>query len=288
MPLEKRLSQDGFPIITFKDVRAGFEQWLLITSDRHWDNPKSNLARQKRDLELARERNARVIDLGDFFCLMQGKYDPRSSKGDIRPEHQNGEYLDSVISTAVEWFAPYADLFDLIMMGNHESNILKRHETNITRRFVDRLNAEAGSDITPGGMRSWLRWQFFRPPRSTLGSTNFYLHHGFGGGGIVTKGTLNATRMMAYAPSAHVIAHGHIHETWHLPIMQTTLNDHANEVKKKVDVICAPPYKEEFFDADGGYHHEKGRPPKPTGCVWIRFFSKGGQRVEREVTLDLD
>lgn len=285
---DKRISPDGVPVLTFRDVDASFEQWLLITSDRHWDNPKSNQGLQYKHLELARKRNARVIDLGDFFCLMQGKYDPRSSKNDIRPEHANGEYLDSVVDTAVKSFAPYADLFDLILMGNHESSIYKRHETNITRRFVDRLNAETGSEIHAGGMRSWLRYSFYlKGQRTTFPACNFYLHHGYGGGGIVTKGTLNATRMMAYAPSADVIAFGHIHETWHLPLMQEVLTNQGMEQHKKVNVMCVPPYKDEFYDSHGGYHHEKGRTPRPIGCVWIRFFYRNG-RVDREVTLDLD
>jgi hypothetical protein len=38
---------------------------------------------EKRHLELARKRNAVIIDGGDLFCAMQGKYDPRSDKRDL-------------------------------------------------------------------------------------------------------------------------------------------------------------------------------------------------------------
>ena len=61
----------------------GWEQWFLLTSDRHWDNPKSNWELQKAHLDEALERAAGVIDVGDFFCAMQGRWDPRASKEDI-------------------------------------------------------------------------------------------------------------------------------------------------------------------------------------------------------------
>ena len=48
----------------------GWEQWLLVTGDRHWDNRHSDWDLHKKHLELAKERNAPVIDVGDFFCLM--------------------------------------------------------------------------------------------------------------------------------------------------------------------------------------------------------------------------
>jgi hypothetical protein len=32
-----------------------------------------------------------------------------------------------------------------------------------------------------------------------------------------------------------------------------------------------PTYKEEYGDGSGGYHIEKGRPPKPLGGAWLTF-----------------
>ena len=66
-------------------ARKDWEQWVLLTSDRHWDNPKSDRLLQTEHLKLAKERNAIIIDNGDLLCVMQGKYDPRGSKSGIRP-----------------------------------------------------------------------------------------------------------------------------------------------------------------------------------------------------------
>ena len=49
------------------DYKKGWEQWFLLSSDRHWDNPHSDWALQKEHLDLARERNAKVLDFGDLM-----------------------------------------------------------------------------------------------------------------------------------------------------------------------------------------------------------------------------
>jgi hypothetical protein len=63
--------------ITFNErlTKSG-PQYILLTGDRHWDNPHSNWKLQKEHLELAKERNAPIIDIGDFFCAMQESTTP--------------------------------------------------------------------------------------------------------------------------------------------------------------------------------------------------------------------
>jgi hypothetical protein len=96
----------------------------------------------KRHLDLALKRNAPVIDVGDFFCAMQGKYDKRSNKNDIRPEHQKGDYLDALVKTAANYLEPYAPILTMRGWGNHETAMLKNHETDLTERLVERLRSK--------------------------------------------------------------------------------------------------------------------------------------------------
>jgi len=95
-------------------------QKFLLISDIHFDNPKCQRAVLKRHLDLAIENNMKIAVNGDFFCLMQGKYDPRRSKKDIMPQHNGNTYLDLVIQEAVDWWAPYAKSLVFIGYGNHE------------------------------------------------------------------------------------------------------------------------------------------------------------------------
>lgn len=77
---------------------------LAILSDLHWDNPKCDREKLTAHLEYCKKNDIPIFVNGDFFCLMQGKYDPRRNKRDIRPEHNVANYLDAVIEDAVNFF----------------------------------------------------------------------------------------------------------------------------------------------------------------------------------------
>lgn len=81
---------------------------VLLLSDLHWDNPYCDRVLLKKHLDEALNGDHDILINGDLFCLMQGAYDPRKSKADIRPEHNVVNYFDAIINTAVDWFTPYA------------------------------------------------------------------------------------------------------------------------------------------------------------------------------------
>ena len=87
---------------------------IAMFSDLHWDNPKCDWKILKKDLDYCVKESIPIMINGDMFCLMQGRGDHRKNKSDIRPEHNNAKYLDSIVETAVEWFTPYAHLLTVI------------------------------------------------------------------------------------------------------------------------------------------------------------------------------
>ena len=129
---------------------------IAMLSDLHWDNPHCDRDMLKRHLDYCLEEDIPVMINGDMFCLMQGRGDNRRNKSDIRPEHNNAKYLDSIVETAVDWFMPYAHIIKLVGYGNHETAIIKFQETDILQRFTDLLNYKAGSNIQTGGYGGWL------------------------------------------------------------------------------------------------------------------------------------
>jgi hypothetical protein len=224
---------------------------------------------EKRHLELARKRNAVIIDGGDLFCAMQGKYDPRSDKRDLKPEHQTGDYLDKLVSTAADFYGPYADLFAVMAPGNHETAISKRHETNLTERLVTMLNDRHGTQIKVGGFSGWIKFQILLFSHTC--TTNMWYHHGYGGDAPVTKGVIQTNRQSVYLPDAHIVATGHTHNEWQFPIPRIRLTNHGKVYHDEQLHLKVPSYKEEYVDGYGGWHIERGGPPKPTGAVWLRF-----------------
>ncbi len=245
-----------------------WEQWVLLTGDRHWDNQHSDWSLQKKHLELAKERNAPVIDVGDFFCLMQGKYDRRKSSDALRPIHRGEEYFDDVPNTAVDFFKPYAHQFAVLGYGNHETAIIKHHQTDILARFAYRLNKETGSNVQVGGYGGYIKLRFNSPHKRKSVWLRYF--HGSGGGGRVTRGTLISQRNAEIYGDADIVVTGHIHERWRMEIVREKITDYGRMVLKPQIHLCVSSYKQEY-NTQGGWHVERGAPPKPLGGWWLRF-----------------
>lgn len=254
------------------DATEDFEQWVLLTTDVHLDNPKCDQALHRKHLLQAVERNAGIIDAGDLFCAMQGKYDKRSNKSDIRPEHQGGDYLDALVRTASEHLSIAANNLWVIGRGNHESSIKNKHETDLTERLVALIRAKhPGSPVTAGGYTGWVRF-LFNMNKTRRRSMRLWYCHGWGGGGPVTINTIQAAnRMPMMVEGADIIFTGHVHERWCAEKMFVRLNEAGRVEHGTRLIVQGSTYKEDYQDGKGGWHVETGKPPKPIGAWWLRF-----------------
>lgn len=249
--------------ITFDSKKAK----VALLSDVHWDNPSCDRALLKKHLDYCLAYNIPVHINGDMFCLMQGRGDRRGSKSDILPEHNNSRYLDSIVQTAVEWFAPYKDILTVIGYGNHETGIIKWQETDILQRFVDLYNVTHNAKVFTGGYGGWMIYELQNSNTSKKVFKHKYFH-GSGGGGIVTKGAINLTRATEMYEGFDVFSMGHIHEN-------SCRNDSIEELAtlsgiyktrlKEIHLAITGTYKEEYGDGSKGWHVERGAPPKTIG-----------------------
>lgn len=241
---------------------------FLLTADHHWDNPKCDRNKLKKHHDEAVARNAGIFCFGDLFCIMQGKGDPRGTKSDVRPEHNNGKYFDSIVRTAQEWYAPYADNYIMMSDGNHETSVAKRHETHLLERLCDRIGVQ---HMTYSG---YIILIFEHTAGGAIRKYVINYHHGYGGGGPVTKNTIQANRRAVYTPDADLIVGGHVHERWQMEFIQERIKGTGETYLKSQWHLQLPTYKEEYM-AHKGFHIEKGRPPKPTGATWLDIKIKG-------------
>ena len=263
-------------------LKSGESQWFLLSADRHWDNPKSDQPLQKKHLEQAKERGAGVIDCGDLFCAMQGKYDPRGTKNDVRPEHNKTNYLDTLVETASNFFGPYAKNIIVIGQGNHESSILKRQETDLTTRLVERLNTKNKTSIHRGGFTGWVVFRTRLHGKEVI-TKRLAWHHGYGGDAPVTKGVIQTNRMAVYLPDADFVLTGHTHNEWQFPIPRVRISSQGRIHHDEQLHLKTPTYKEEYVDGFGGWHIERGGPPKPVGALWLRIYNEAGS-LRTEIT----
>jgi hypothetical protein len=195
-------------VIRINLPRVGDSQRVLLQSDVHWDNPKCDLDLFAKHMDEAREHDAPIIDNGDFFCAMQGKYDKRSNKNDLRPEHQRADYLDALVSTAADALGPYRDLLTVRGDGNHETAIKKNHETCLNERLVERIKAKGDTPIAKGGYSGFVVFQVQVEGTVRYAFKLHYLH-GHGGGGPVTRGVIQSNRHAVYLADADIVWTGH-------------------------------------------------------------------------------
>jgi len=252
-------------------VKAGWEQWFLLRSDVHHDNPHCDQKLERKHLDQAKERGAGIIDAGDLMCCMQGKWDKRADKSAMRPEHQHGDYLDKLVSTAADFYEPYAANFLMIGRGNHETAIRKNHETDLTERLVERLNDRCKTKIQAGGYGGWIRF-LFTIHQTTRFSKLLHYYHGTGGGGPVTRGVIQTNRMAVFTPDADFILTGHTHDEWYVPIQRHRLNDAGVPYQDEQLHIRTPGYKDAWRDGSHGWEVERCLGPKPIGAAWLRFW----------------
>jgi len=300
LPTCERLKRNVFEVTCNVESTKDF-QYFLLRSDVHHDSTHCNRTLEKKHLEQVKERNGLVFDFGDCYDVMQGRFDRRSSKDDLREEYKQGDYLDALVSDFAQYYTPYANNIGMMSMGNHETAILKHHETNLTERLIDRLNVKTGSNIHVGGYSGWIRFNVvygkvgahvgkdgYKRKGSSTASIWLWYHHGYGGDAPVTKGTIQTARQSPYLPDANICVTGHTHNEWIFPIQRIRIKDTGTVYQdEQLHVKCAG-YKEEYEDGHSGWHIERGGPPKPNGAMWLKLgWCKSDDPLTRGMTYDV-
>lgn len=275
LPFSVEQSEDGVVIIRMSGIKEGWRQLFLLTSDRHHDNPHTRQDLEKKHLKKAKERNAGIIDLGDLHCAMQGKYDPRSKKADCRPEHCDGDYLDLLVDSASDFYAPYASNWVVMAEGNHESAIRNRLETSLTKRLAGKLNDKTGSNIFTPGYEGWIKF-FFERHGTCRSSKTLWYTHGYGGGGPVTEDMIQSNRQRVYV-DADIMVSGHVHRSWCQEFCKVGLDHLGRQYRREGWYIKTPTYKDAYGSSGASFEKERGHGPRPLGAWWLEFFYESGQ-----------
>lgn len=266
------------------DISAGWEQYFLLSSDHHWDSINCDRELMFEHLDLAKKRNAPVFMFGDFFSLMQGRYDPRRTYDNMRPEYKQDDYLGVICRDAIEQLSPYGDIISMMGKGNHDATVLKNCNIDIMSMLVGGLNRNENTNIQLGGYSGWIRFQF-RVNKTKRMRMQLYYFHGSGGGGEVTRGVIRTNRIATYIENADVVAMGHTHDSWHVPIKRKTLSNKGTVISRLCDFINCGTYDDQYQDgADASWWVMSGKSPRPKGAVWLRFYFHKEQ-IRKELTI---
>jgi hypothetical protein len=255
---------------------------LLLRSDAHHDNAHTDLDMERRHLREAKEMGALILDNGDCHCAMQGRWDKRADRSAMRPEYQYGNYLDRLVEEAVKFYEPSASNWVMMGLGNHETAILKHHETNLTERTVESLKLRGATHLHACGYAGWVKLMINHPQTRKSASLLMYRHHGYGGGGAVTRGVIQTARMAVYLPDANIVWTGHTHDHWMVPIERFRITNQGVPFTDRQTHVRTAGYKDEFTPQEG-WNIERGAPPKPRGAVWLRIWINNKTHIEYEL-----
>jgi hypothetical protein len=285
MTTDYRIEQNGAVASIWFDVKIGWEQWLLLRSDVHHDSILCNRDYQLQHLQEAKQRDALIIDAGDLFDAMQGRFDPRRNMDELRPEYRREDYFDFVSDDTAAYLEEYAENIILLCMGNHETKVLKNANTNLTDRLVYKLNTMNGTNIKVGGYGGWVRFMFNMSDGKSTGprkSWRLKYFHGAGGEAPVTRGVIQTARQAVYLPDANVVLNGHNHHQYVIPIARERLSNKGKHYSDIQYHVRTPGYKQDYGDGTKGWNVERGGVPKPIGAVWMILKCVGKNRIEAE------
>ena len=264
------IEQTSRDVVTLRHagVSAEWSQRYLLLADVHFDSPHCNRRLLRSLLQEAQETGAGVFCFGDWFDAMQGRDDRRGDKSDLLPKYKAGDYVNRLVDDSAEFLVPFAGSIVFLADGNHETSIKRHLEVDILLLLAGRLN------VAKMGYSGFVRFLFSRTGKGHHSGGNtrrvMFFHHGSGGGGEVTKGVMRAQRQSAWVGDADIFVGGHVHEQWALWGERLRLSATGQVYRDSVLHLCLPTLKDEF-ELSGGYHVEKGRPPKPTGAYWLEF-----------------
>ena len=257
---------------------------IMCMSDVHFDSIKCDTNLFEKHLAMAEEYKAPVLIGGDLFDAMQGHDDPRRSLDELKKEYKHENYLDLIVldvaKTLLKYKVPY-----IIGMGNHETAVQKKVNTNLTERLCFALNTTGGKAYSMGYW-GFLRLQFNYEKGKTHRTKVLYWHHGAGANAPVTRGVLDTVRQSSYLPDADVIMNGHNHQEYVLTLNRIKLGINGVPYEEYQHFIRTPGYKKHgLISGDKhGFDIEKMPAPTTRGCVRLDYGFRKNEGVDLSPT----
>jgi hypothetical protein len=145
-------------------------------------------------------------------------------------------------------------------------------ERNVVEIRVEQLR-RMGSAVESSGYGGWVIFRFETTPDKRIRDTKILYHyHGSGGGGPVTRGTIQTNRLAVMTPDADIVLSGHTHDEWTVTIPRQRLSSRGVLYHDEQLHVRCPGYKDAWGDGSSGWEVERMLGPKALGSAWLRFF----------------
>jgi predicted phosphodiesterase len=262
---------------------------VLFVGDMHLDNPKANRPALKRVLQDAVDNQSAIVILGDVFDAMQNAGDRRGSKTDLLARYTGrDDYLTALVEDVASFLAPYAQNIVLLLQGNHESSVSKHHGIHLEQALAYELR-KLGSPVVTPGYQTYCAFKFAFNSDADKADTTvpFWVTHGSGGGGPVTRGVIQAQRRAVTYPDARFVVSGHVHNSYFVAHEQHRLAPSLQTFDTEQEHYVVGAWKNEHA-AGSGWWVERGGNPRLPAAWRAQFWRAAGKttidRVRWEFT----
>jgi len=242
-------------IIFEQEFISGDQFKYGLFSDAHIQPGEENKP-FKKALDKCRAEGIRIHlngDLADFITVKDPRYNKATDKA----------RMAAVINEQVEWVSdfltPYADLIDVVGIGNHEDVLIKHYGIDPIRfilRDLNRIRKE--KDMVPihyGSYRGYVLYRYKYAKGNKCKTLRMLRHHGGGGSAPVTGGAIDIARIMSgFDADIYHLGHKHKSTIRHEPIIR--INSAGNIEQFTRCGVMTPGFQKPFniddFNADGG------------------------------------
>ena len=255
-----------------------------LMSDLHIGAPNVDYDLVEKELKDARDKGDRILLNGDLVDMILPKDIKRFDPSHVHPRLLGrGDVVNAQIDWACEILLPYADLIDMVGLGNHETAVTKHHNIDPTSIIVYRLqNASSPEHIIHyGGYGGFVDYRLREKGRKDGSGQRFiiYFTHGSGGGAPVTKGMIDLHRT-GWVNDADVIwkGHRHVRVSTHIQAISCPITGHEPRVREIRQIITGS-----YFDTYRGQTQksirETGRRANWAADNAFAPQGKGGARI---------
>jgi hypothetical protein len=249
-----------------------------LCSDLHIGSDKLDKKRLISDLELFKKNNAKIFINGDILDhILQSDKRRYSASSD---KYQQTAQINLALNEAEKLLKPYADNIVGIGVGNHETEVIKRHSIDTTSMLIRDINKLKSKDAEPCyhmGYEGFVRIAAKHTSGGACHCYDIFYNHGQGGSAEVTKGMIDLNRYQSRR--ADLIWLGHKHQSLSVFLdkdIYITPNNYIKSREKRGVITGA--YMKDIYKYDiekngyrPNYSEEKMRTTQQTGGVMLQL-----------------
>jgi hypothetical protein len=264
--------------IPFNSVNDEF--LFFLASDTHLEDPAFDKAFFTAEFDEAASRGARIFLNGDIFSMIvPGDFKRFRKSQDALPKRD--DFINEIVQRGAELFKPYADYIDIVGVGNHETEYMKRTGYDPVSGLITLLQQHTTHQIVHGGFEGFITLNFEREAGGGTRRYTIWYNHGQGGASAeVSQGMIDLQRR-AYI-DADLVWLGHKHKRIGTMLPPKIGVDRENNVymRERRGVITGT-YLKTFSQYEvaasgymGSYGSEKVRVPQLRGGVMLSIKPK--------------